>query len=257
MQGTDLQLLADAALEAGEIAKRFFKADPTKWDKPDGAGPVTEADIAVNDMLHDRLRIARPQLGWLSEETEDNSDRHETDRQFIVDPIDGTRAFIEGGKDWSHSLAIAEHGQITAAAVFLPIRGLLYLAEKGKGATLNGDPIQATGQTNLSEATVLSPRPNFEPHHWKDATPPEVKRLFRSSLAYRLCLVAEGRFDAMLTLRPSWEWDIAAGSLIVQEAGGASTDKTGGELRFNGAVPMVNGVVSGGTIHQALIDRLI
>ena len=121
MPASDLALLIDAARKAGTIATGYFGNDPDVTDKPAGAGPVTEADLAVNRMLHDTLGAARPDYGWLSEETEDNADRLSTDRQFVIDPIDGTRAFIAGNRDWAHSLAVVEGGQVRAAAVYLPM----------------------------------------------------------------------------------------------------------------------------------------
>lgn len=256
MPGNDLDLLIDAAQQAGRIATGFFDASAEVWDKPDNAGPVTEADLAVDRMLRSDLLAARPDYGWLSEETEDDPARLETERQFIVDPIDGTRAFINKSRDWSHSLAIAENGIITHAVVFLPLRDELYSAALGHGAHLNGAPICTTRQQQLDGATVLAARPNMSPEHWQGNQTPPMKRHFRSSLAYRLSLVGAGRFDAMLTLRPSWEWDIAAGGLIVQEASGTSTDRTGQPLRYNNPHPMVNGILAAGAVHSNILAQL-
>ena len=253
---TDRALLIDAARLAGDIAKTFFQQNPGVTDKPDGAGPVTEADLAVNDMLERVLRSARPDYGWLSEETEDGDARLATARQFVIDPIDGTRAFIDGSKDWAHSLAIVEAGVPIAAAVYLPMHDMMFAAELGGGATLNDFPIQVTSAA-MEGATVLGAKPNFDGRFWKGGTLPPIKRAFRSSLAYRLCLVAQGQFDAMITLRPSWEWDIAAGALITQEAGAAITDQHGQALRFNNRHPQVPGVVAAGAqLHGDFLARL-
>lgn len=255
MPESDLTLLCDAARASGDIAKQFFQKSLAVKDKPDGAGPVTQADLAVNAMLEDVLGCARPSYGWLSEETDDDVRRLSTTRQFVIDPIDGTRAFIEGQRDWAHSLAVVENGQTISAAVYLPMRDLLFAAERGQGATANGDSIHAT-TANIDGATVLGAKPNFAPHFWRGDVPP-VKRVFRSSLAYRLCLVAQGRFDAMLTLRPSWEWDIAAGALIATEAGAIVTDQNGQPLKFNNVHPQVPGVVAAGpALHHELATRL-
>ena len=256
MPENDLDLLVAAARRAGDIALTYFQNDPDVTHKPDGAGPVTAADLAVNVMLEMSLQQARPDYGWLSEETEDGPARLATTRQFVIDPIDGTRAFIEGSKDWAHSLAIVENGTPVEAAIYLPMRNLMFAASKGKGATLNGGPISVTGAA-MDNATVLATRRNFDPHFWQDGMTPPVKRAFRSSLAYRLGLVAQGRFDAMLTLRPSWEWDIAAGALIIAEAGGVVTDQHGGSLQFNNPHPQVPGVLAGGAgLHADLLARL-
>ncbi len=257
MPEADRALLVEAACAAGEIALRHFKRDPTTWDKGDGQGPVTEADLEIDAMLRARLLAARPDYGWLSEESADNAARLDKRRVFVVDPIDGTRAFIDGHGNFSHSLAIVEDGVPIAAAVHLPVRERLFSAARGAGATLNDSAITASGRDALDGATVLGAKTNFEDIHWKDGTPP-VKRTFRSSLAYRLALVGQGRFDAMITLRQAWEWDIAAGALIVAEAGGHVADRSGADLRFNNPHPQVNGVVAGTpTIAGALLDRLV
>ncbi|GAA6161737.1 3'(2'),5'-bisphosphate nucleotidase CysQ [Ruegeria sp. HU-ET01832] len=257
MPATDLQLLIDAALEAGRIATRYSGTTAQRWDKPDGAGPVTEADLAVNAMLEQRLPFARPDYGWLSEETEDSQARLSKDRVFIIDPIDGTRSFAEGSKTWAHSLAVAQQGEVTAAVIYLPLRDMLYAAAKGQGATLNGAPIRVSGAMDLETSQVLAAKPNLDARHWRNQDVPDFIRTYRPSLAYRLALVAQGRFDGMLTLRPSWEWDIAAGDLIIREAGGACTDRTGGLLRFNNPNPRLNGVIAAGQrIHTRLSERL-
>ena len=257
MPATDLDLLISAAREAGRIATGFSGPTAQRWDKAGDAGPVTEADLAVDAMLRERLTGARPDYGWLSEETPDTAARLTRRRTFIIDPIDGTRSFIEGTATWAHSLAVAEDGVITAAVVFLPLKHKLYTAALGMGAHLNGQPIRVSQQQSLAGATVLATKPVYDPANWRDREVPHLVRHHRPSLAYRLSLVAEGRFDAMLTLRPSWEWDIAAGALILSEAGARTTDRTGAMLRFNNPHPQVNGVLAAGAaLHDALSDRL-
>lgn len=256
MPETDLALLTAAATKAGQIAMGYFGQDPETWDKGDGAGPVTAADLAVNAMLAETLRVARPDYGWLSEETEDTAARLSTQRQFVIDPIDGTRAFIEGNHDWGHSLAVVENGVPVAAVVEMPARGLTFTASRAGGAFCNGVPLSASSNTDVTAATVLASKANLQPSHWAAGAPPPFKRTFRSSLAYRLALVAQGRFDAMLTLRPTWEWDIAAGVLLVTEAGGTATDQSGAALTFNHPDPRRPGVVAAGSVHSALITAL-
>lgn len=254
---TDLDLLTDAARRSGEIASGFFNQDPEVWHKDDNAGPVTEADFAVDKMLRETLTAARPDYGWLSEETEDTVARQDTQTQFIIDPIDGTRAFIEGSKDWAHSLAITQDGIATAAAIYIPQRDLMFTAELGQGAHLNGAPIAMSDTTDLDRSDILAARPNYDAKNWAEGQIPTAKRSFRSSLAYRLCLVAQGSYDAMLSLRPTWEWDIAAGALIVTEAGGTVTDRKGEQLRFNNPHPQTNGIVAANAaLHSQITDRL-
>jgi myo-inositol-1(or 4)-monophosphatase len=253
---TDLQLLVSAAKAAGDIATKHFNASPEIWDKPGDAGPVTEADLEVDRMLRSDLIAARPDYGWLSEETEDDQKRLDQERVFIIDPIDGTRSFIEGSRTWAHSLAIAERGRVIAAVVYLPLRDKIYTGVLGGGATLNGQPIEVSTQPVLNGASVLAAKPNFAAHNWQNGTP-DVSRHFRASLAYRLCLVAEGRFDAMLTLRDTWEWDIAAGVLIAQEAGGRTSDRLGEDLVFNRSVPKSKGAIAAGAVVQGDLVRAL
>lgn len=258
MPGADTELLAQAARAAGDIARRYFKRDPKRWDKPGSQGPVTEADLEVDEMLRTTLRAARPTYGWLSEETPDATDRLTQEQVFIIDPIDGTRAFIEGNPTWSHSLAIARNGVVEAAVVYLPMHDRLYAATRGEGTTLDDVAVRVSARGELEGAEVLAAKPAMEPHNWKNADVPPVSRQFRSSLAYRMALVAEGRKDAMLTLRASWEWDVAAGTLLIEEAGGRVTDRKGEALRFNNPHPQVNGVVAGGqSVQDGLIAALL
>ena len=252
MPAHDLSLLVNAAQEAGKIACMYSGPTAQVWDKPDGAGPVTEADLAVNEALEQRLRSARPDYGWLSEESLDNPERQNCDYVFIVDPIDGTRSFIEGSQTWAHSLAIAHNGSVVAAVVYLPLRNKLYYASRGQGAFLNGQAITCSPQTRLEGAQVLAAKPMTEPQHWRDAVP-EFARGYRPSLAYRMALVADGSYDAMLTLRPTWEWDIAAGDLILREAGATSSDRFGNPLQFNNPDPRLAGIVAGTPVVQANI----
>lgn len=252
----DLDLLIQAARDSGDIARHYFNAAPEVWEKSGGQGPVTEADLHVNRQLEADLQAARPDYGWLSEETEDDTDRQNTDRLFVVDPIDGTRAFIEGGKDWAHSLAIVEHGIVKTGVVYLPMHDLIFTAQLGDGAYCNGEPLCVTDDKPIETATVLSAKPNMDPKFWATDVP-ACKRAFRSSLAYRLALVAQGQFDAMLTFRPTWEWDVAAGSLLVTEAGGLVTDQSGATPVFNNAHPQINGMVAAGGVHHRFIEALV
>ncbi len=256
MPESDLALLIEAAREAGRIALDYWRQRPEVWEKPDGAGPVTEADIAVNDMLAQVLRGARPGYGWLSEESEDDPARLVAEQVFIIDPIDGTRAFIAGEEGFSHSLAVVEAGVVTAGVVYLPAQNKMYAARMGAPATLNGAAIRPSAHAMAEAAQVLTTGAAMKPEHWPGGMP-ELLRVFRPSLAWRMCLVAEGRFDAMLTLRDAWEWDIAAGDLIARQAGARVTDRHGQPLRYNTAHPQAAGVVAAPeALHADLMTRL-
>lgn len=256
MPGPDLSLLSDAVREAGQIAMRFFRANPQVWDKGGEHGPVTEADLAVNAFLKDHLRKARPDYGWLSEETPDDAARLSCGRAFILDPIDGTRAFIAGETNFAISLAVAEAGEVVAGAVLLPAKNRLYTGEKGDVARRDGTEIHVSGQAGLAGAHVLATKSNMAASYWPGGVP-DLQRSFRTSLAYRLCLVAEGRYDGMLTFRPTWEWDIAAGALICACAGATVTDRHGAALRFNTPGAQTDGVLAMAPgLHGPLMARL-
>lgn len=255
MPGRDLTLLIDAATEAGRIAETYWTKTPRTWDKPGGHGPVTEADLEIDRMLRSALMAARPDYGWLSEETEDGPARLGKHRVFIVDPIDGTRSFIEGGRAFAHSLAVSEAGRVIAGVVFLPMMDRMYSAARGQGAHLNGARLTASRPGDEPGAQILASRPNFTADHWPGGVP-RATRTYRPSLAYRMALVGEGRFDGMVTFRDSWEWDIAAGALIASEAGAEVSDRDGAPLIFNNPTPLLPGVITAGApLHAALMAR--
>lgn len=252
---TDLALLIRAARQAGQIALRYWKRNPKVWDKEDES-PVTEADHAVNDALHATLRSARPDYGWLSEETPDDTARLQTEAQFILDPIDGTRAFIAGEDSFSHAIAIARGGRVTAGVVYLPALDRMFAATHDGPATLNGAPIRASTIAGIEGANILTPAVNLKPEFWPGGVP-DLKRSFRASVAYRLALVAQGRFDGMLSFRQGWEWDIAAGALIATRAGATVTNRHGAALTFNNPDPRSNGLIAAAPgLHAALLVRL-
>lgn len=255
MPERDLALLCEAARAAGEIALRHFAGGRAAREKPGGQGPVTEADLEIDRMLRAELTHARPDYGWLSEESEDGTARLRAERVFIVDPIDGTRAFVAGRSAWGPALAVAERGRVVAGVVHLPRLDRMYTASEGTGARLNGVAIRPSDRAELAGAQVLATASQFDARHWPGGVP-EVARHFRPALAYRLCLAAEGRFDATLTFRDAWEWDVAAGVLIAREAGAEVSDRSGALLLFNNRVPQVPGlIVAGPRLHAEILAR--
>jgi myo-inositol-1(or 4)-monophosphatase len=217
---------------------------------------VSEADLAVNDMLKTVLLAARPDYGWLSEETPDDAARLSCQSVFIIDPIDGTRAFIAGEETFAHSLAVSNDGQITAAVVYLPAMDRLYTASVTAPPLCDGQPIAVSTRQDLTGADILTTKANLDPARWPGGIP-DIHRSFRASLAYRLCLAAEGRHDGMLTLRDTWEWDIAAGSLIAARAGAVVTDQAGAALRFNTDGAKASGVLAlPAALHADVLARL-
>jgi len=251
----DLGLLLAAAQDAGALARRRFGTPGRVWEKPDGQGLVTEADHEVDALLRARLTGARPDWGWMSEESDPLGDtaRLGTETAFVVDPIDGTRAFAAGQKAFAHALAVVRAGQPVAAVVHLPMLELTYAAVRGGGAWLNGRRIAHSGRDRVPGARVLTSRASLDPGEWPGGAP-AVDRHFRPSLAWRLALVGEGRFDAAITLRDAWDWDIAAAALVAAEAGATVTDRDGRALVFNTAAARNPGVmVAPPALHAALL----
>lgn len=249
----DLALLLDAAHAAGEIACRHFGEGPKSWDKGNGEGPVSEADLEVNEMLAARLRAARPDYGWLSEESEDHPDRLVRDRVFIIDPIDGTRAFLEGQTGFAHALAVVENGNPVAAVIHLPKLGLTYQASAGGGAWLGAQRLQVSPCSDVAGARALITRAQMAPHYWPGGVP-ALDRHFRTSLAWRMALIAEGRYDAMITLRKTWHWDTVAGALMISEAGGKVSTGDGGAVNFNTVDPFSDGIIAASpALHAGLM----
>jgi myo-inositol-1(or 4)-monophosphatase len=255
----DLSLITDAARQGGAIAKTFFGGTYKRWDKARGE-PVTEADIAVNSYLRERLTQARPDYGWLSEESVDNEARVTTLRTFVVDPIDGTIAFLKGKPHFTISIAVVEHGRPVSAVVFNPITEECFCASKGFGATLDGVALRVSGRQTLEGCRMLSAKSLFEHPIWSKPPNrpwPEMHIEQRNSLAYRLALVGAGQFDATLALSSKHDWDLAAGDLIVQEAGGRVTDIKGDLLRYNSPVPVQRSMVGAGEpLHALLLERV-
>ena len=255
----DLPLLEEAVRDAGAIARKFYRGSYRKWQKDKGQ-PVTECDLAVDQFLSGRLRAARPEYGWLSEETEDDPVRCEAEITFVVDPIDGTVAFLKGRPHFTICAAIVRGGRPMAAALYNPITGECFTAIAGTGAKLNGKRLHVSETQKLEGCRMLGPKTTFE-HPASEITPaipwPPMHVETRNSVAYRLALVACGSFDATVALSAKHDWDLAAGDLIVQEAGGLATTHKGMAFHYNGAEPVQPSVVAAGPyLHPELIERL-
>ncbi|HEY0649202.1 MAG TPA: 3'(2'),5'-bisphosphate nucleotidase CysQ [Phenylobacterium sp.] len=232
----DLKLITAAALEAGELARDIRRRGLEVEYKEDDGTPVTNADLAADRHLTQRLRAARPDYGWLSEETADDPVRLDRRRLFVVDPIDGTRAFLKGQPWWSVAIAVVEDGQPIAAVVFAPEAGETYAAAVGLGATRNDAVIRPSGVGELIDCRMVGDPLVFG--HWSWPRPwPAMRVEQRSSTAYRMCLVAAGDFDAAVAPVRKSDWDVAAGDLIAREAGCFVGDHTGAGFRYNRARP--------------------
>ncbi len=223
-------LLSDTVRAAGALALKMFRTDLKTWTKG-ASSPVSEADIAVNDLIETRLRTAAPDYGWLSEESAQDTARMNKRLIWIVDPIDGTRAYLAGHEDWSVSVALVCDGSPVLGAVFAPVTGEFYFAARGAGTTLNGTAVRASTGDTLDLARIAGPKTVIS--HLQRLGENLIAHPRIGSLALRLCRIADGRLDIACAGGHSQDWDLAAANLIVQESGGEMTEINGDRLVFN------------------------
>lgn len=243
----DLALIRQAAREAGDIALGYFGHSPEVWWKNEGRSPVSAADFASNDRLQSLLLGSRPGYGWLSEETDDDAVRLTRDRLFVVDPIDGTRAFINGEKTWCVSVAVVRQGKPVAGVLYAPALEEEFVATAGGPALKNGQPISVSiekpgeqRQIAVAEDMLGQFAPGFR------QTLNRIRHV--PSLAYRLAMVADGRIDGTVVKRNSHDWDLAAADIILERAGGRLVDLDGRRLVYNRQA-VTQGVLCGGAEH--------
>jgi myo-inositol-1(or 4)-monophosphatase len=237
----ELRLLLDAAREAGVIAMGYFGNKQQVWMKG-GTSPVSEADHAANAYLQKTLLAARPSYGWLSEETSDDPARLLARRTFVIDPIDGTRGFLEGQRNWCVSVAIVEAGQTLAGVLECPAMGETFWALPGEGAFRNGKRIGVRPLPEVAEISGLKPLVDRLPLEWQG----RLKRApYSPSLAYRLAMIAKGTLDATFVKPNAHDWDIAAADLILREAGGALLDQSGGAPLYAGEITSHGALAAG------------
>ena len=246
--------LAETVRAAGDVALKTFRQPLRQWIKGESS-PVSEADIAVNDFLRERLLGLAGGYGWLSEETEDDPARLEAENVWIVDPIDGTRAYLAGQDDWTISVALAARGRPTLGAVFAPVSQELFLAVAGRGATRNGVSIAASAGRDMTGAKVVGPKRHI---NWlaslnADAMP--VPRI--GSIALRLARVAQGVLDVAFAGGNSHDWDLAAADLLLHEAGGALTTIAGEALTYNGSELVHGALLAAGQERHAVLVSLV
>ncbi|MDP2621869.1 MAG: 3'(2'),5'-bisphosphate nucleotidase CysQ [Hyphomicrobiales bacterium] len=251
----ELVLLSEAVRAAGAAALKFYGNEPRVWHKDDRS-PVSEADHAADAVLKNRLTAARPAYGWMSEESGHVAARGPQDRLWIVDPIDGTRAYLKGRAEWAVSAALVEKGRPIAACVFNPAAGLFFTAMKGGGAHLNGAAIRASNRASIAGARMLAHDSGLRGRRWRLPWPDmELHRV--NSIAYRICLVASGKYDAALSGSNKSDWDLAAADLIVHEAGGRISAFNGVGFVYNRVgFRHQNVVCAGARLHAKLISHI-
>lgn len=256
----DLELAKAAARAAGRVIMPYFGQQlHVDYKTPDQ--PVTRADFEADTVLRDILLAARPEYGWLSEETADGPDRICRRRVWIVDPVDGTRSFIAGRPEFAVSVGLAEDGVAVAGVVFNPATDELFLARLGHGAYVEvagarARRLHVTAPARAAGVIVVASRSEIaggefadNPRDW------DVRPL--GSTAYKMAWVAAGEADVFVGHGRRSEWDVCAGALLVAEAGGRTTDLTGAAPRFNRETPLVDGVLcSNGTLHDGVLQAV-
>jgi myo-inositol-1(or 4)-monophosphatase len=251
----DIALMAQAAREGGALIAAAWN-EPREVRSKGAAGPVTEVDLAVDRLLRGMLLAARPEYGWLSEETPDTDDRLSRRAVFVVDPIDGTRSFIDRVPECVVSIGLVVDGRAVAGVIFNPMTDEMFEGGVARPATRNGQAIQVTDRATLEGATLLGKPEFFKAPQWPKPWPNVIAK-YRYPLAYRLAFVAEGGVDGGLLLGFKNEWDVAAGVAIVKAAGGIVTDPWGGPAIFNSPDPRLSGLVTAGpALHPLLCARV-
>jgi myo-inositol-1(or 4)-monophosphatase len=246
-----------AALEAARGVLKGFTPGAIEADYKAGHDPVTEADRAVDNVL--RQHLLREGEGWLSEESVDDLSRLEKRRVWVVDPLDGTREFVQGIPEFCVSIAMVEDGVPVAGGICNPATDELILGSRDTGVTYNGATAQPSQRQDLHGALVLASRSEVKRGEWKQFESAEFNIRPMGSVAYKLGLVAAGKADLTFTLVPKHEWDVAAGAALVESAGGFILTLDNSRLRCNQRNPLLSGLLGGGPHLRvpllAMLDR--
>lgn len=251
----DLDVAIRAARMAGALAMSFF-GKPLEVRQKSPNNPVSEADIAVDTFLKEALGAARPSYGWLSEETADDQSRLNARCVWVVDPIDGTRAFVAAKPHFTICIGLLVDAQVMLGVVYNPANDELYEAVIGQGARLNGEVIQAKPIHAIEGCKMLGDKAMFVHPAWPSKWPAMAIET-RNSIAYRMCLVASGHFDAAIALSAKSDWDMVAAAIIVSEAGALATDHLGIAFAWDHDIPRQKSlVVASATLHPLLIERV-
>ena len=241
-----------AAREAGAIIRRYYEPGVAYREKSKD-NPVTQADLEANSCIRRLVSEAFPDDGWLSEETADSHDRLARARVWVVDPLDGTKEFVQHIPEFCVCVSLVEAGRPVVAVSYNPAADRLYVAERGCGTTVNGVPTHVSRTARVADAVVLASRSEDRRGEW-DTFKDRVHVRLTGSVAFKLAELATGSGDATFTLTPKNEWDICAGTLLVEEAGGRVTDLAGAPLVFNQPSPLRPGLIaSNGTLHAGLL----
>jgi len=249
----DADLLFATVRGAGALALKLSRQNVRRWNKPDGS-TVTEADLEIDAFLKSQLLTQRSNYGWLSEETPDTQTRLSKQHLWIVDPIDGTNSFVNGTDGWCIGVALIENTRPILSALFRPTTKEFYWAAKDAGAYCNDEPLKPRGGATLDNAELLGTGGAAKclvPFGVRGHNVPQIPLLLR--LAY----VAAGRADIALSFGNKNDWDLAAGDLLMEEAGATLTDLDGKQMNYNKPNPWQNGLLAAGpNRHKAAKAQL-
>ena len=241
----DLKLALNASKEAGKIIMQYYRADYEIKEKG-YHNPVTTADNEADSFLKSTLTDAMPEYGWLSEETVDSKDRLYKDRVWIVDPLDGTKEFIEGVPHFVVSIALVDKGIPIIGVLHNPVTEETFYAAKGEGSYLNNIRYHCSIKASTKEMVILNSRSETRRGLWEPYKAKFKELRAIGSVAYKMGLTATGKADIFATLRPKNEWDVCAGTCLINEAGGKVIDLNGNELSFNNQKTLIEpGLIAG------------
>src|SRR5689334_4358536 len=244
-----------AALQRAASVLSRFVPGAVEVEYKAGHSPVTEADRAVDEAV--RTVLLQDGEGWLSEETADNPERLNKKYLWLVDPLDGTREFLQGIPEWCVSIAWVQDGEALAGGILNPATGETFLGSRNTGVKRNGLPAGVSPRKELAGALVLGSRSEFNRGEWKQFQDGSLVLRPVGSVAYKLALVAAGLADATWTLVPKHEWDVAAGTALVQAAGGIVRNLDGSPVTFNSHKPLLPGLIAAGPNLYSEISRLL
>jgi myo-inositol-1(or 4)-monophosphatase len=242
-----------AAREAGTVILRYYGARGVEVHEKGPDSPVTRADLEANACIRRHVAAAFPDDGWLSEETADSTERLGRQRVWVVDPLDGTKEFIQHLPEFCVCIALTEAGRPVVGVEYNPAADRLYVAVRGGGTTVNGERARVSATSRVADARVLASRSEDRRGEW-DAFKRRLHVELTGSVAFKLAQLSTGAGDATFTLTPKNEWDLCAGTLLVEEAGGRVTGLDGAPLVFNQRSPLRPGMIaSNGVLHAGLL----
>ena len=246
-----------AAKRAGEVIRKFFKADYQIKDKS-YKNPVTTADYEADKIIKEILMGSFSSYGWLSEETVDSERRLSKEKVWVVDPLDGTKEFIEGVPNFVVSIGLVNCGVPVIGIIYNPISEQLFYAKKNFGAFLGEKKIHCVSELELRNMIILNSRSETKLGLWNDYKSSFKKLKPVGSVAYKLGLTASGQADIFASLRPKNEWDICAGNCIINEAGGKLIDLHGNQRVYNSKETLIEpGLIAGSSEAVEKVYRLI